>query len=187
MTMRFIRFFHSCQKGAAGAEMALMLPLLVTLMFGSFELSNYFWTEHKVVKGVRDGARFAARLNFTNFECPTDDGDPDTPPDPGTGNLDPALETQIKEVTRTGLVADGTATVADWVNGDVDIAVTCPDAALDESGDSAVTTGIYANLDNAPIVTVSTTVSYNSLFETLGFDATELSVSASSQSAVMGF
>jgi Flp pilus assembly protein TadG len=187
MMMQFFRSFSRCQKGAAGAEMALMVPLLVTIMFGSFEISSYFWTEHKVVKGVRDGARFAARLSFTNFECPVDDGDPDTPPDPGTGNLDSALETQIKEVTRTGLVSDGTATVVDWVNDDVDIAVTCPDAALDESGGSAVTTGIYTNLDNAPIVTVSTTVSYSPLFEKLGFDATELDVSASSQSAVMGF
>lgn len=167
--------------------MALMVPLLVTLMFGSFELSNYFWTEHKVVKGVRDGARFAGRLGFVNFECPTDDGDPDTPPDTGTGNLSSVLETQIQEVTRTGVISGGTATVADWANADVSIAVSCPDAALDASGDSSVTTGIYKNLDNAPIVTVSTTVGYTSLFETLGFDATELDVSASSQAAVMGF
>jgi hypothetical protein len=185
--MKSVRSLIHCQKGAAGAEMALMVPLLVTLMFGSFELANYFWTEHKVVKGVRDGARFAARLRFSNYECPVDDGDPDTPPDLGIGNLDSGLETRIKEVTRTGAISGGTANVADWENADVTIEITCPDAALDESGDTGVTTGIYRNMDNAPIVTVSTTVGYTSLFETLGFDATELDLTASSQAAVMGF
>jgi Flp pilus assembly protein TadG len=40
------------ENGAAGAEMALMVPLLVILMFGSFEMGNFFWNEHKVVKAV---------------------------------------------------------------------------------------------------------------------------------------
>lgn len=164
-----------------------MVPLLVTLMFGTFELSNYFWTEHKVVKGVRDGARYAARLGFSNYECPVDDADPETPPDTGTANLDADSETRIKEVTRTGLVEGGTPYISYWENDDVTIAISCPDEALDESGDAVVTTGIYANLDNAPIVTVSTTVSYDSLFSKIGFDATNLNVSASSQAAVTGF
>ena len=43
------------ENGAAGAEMALIVPLLVTLMFGSFEMGHFFWNEHKVVKAVRDG------------------------------------------------------------------------------------------------------------------------------------
>lgn len=154
--------------------MALIVPLLLTIMFGSLELGHYFWTEHKVVKGVRDGARFAARLSFSNYTC-----------DAAISNA--ALETRIKEVTRTGVISDGTANVTGWVNDDVTVEVTCPDAALDDSGDEAVTTGIYRNLENAPIVTVSTTVSYTSLFETLGFDATQLNLSASSQAAVMGF
>ncbi len=154
--------------------MALILPLLMTLMFGSFELASYFWTEHKVVKGVRDGARFAARLSFSNYIC-------------GEAVSDAALETRIKEVTRTGVVSGGTATIANWGNDDVTITVSCPDTALDGSGDGQVTTGIYQNQPNAPIVRVSTTVGYMTLFETLGFDATELNVSASSQAAVMGF
>jgi Flp pilus assembly protein TadG len=183
MTMKLIRSLSSCENGAAGAEMALVLPLLLTLMFGTFEVSNYFWTEHKVVKGVRDGARFAARLPFSNYTCPADAGDS------GTENLDAALEAQIQEVTRTGAVGDGAANIKDWENEDVTILVTCPDAALDDSGDSTVTTGIYANLENAPMVTVSATVSYTPLFQTLGlgFDDAALTVSASSQAAVMGF
>lgn len=159
-------------NGASAAEMALVLPLLMILMFGPFELANYFWTEHKVVKGVRDGARYASRLGFTHYTC--------------SDLTDTTLKTQVQEVTRTGMVSGGTANVANWDNDDVTVTVSCPDAALDTSGAEAVTTGIYTGMDNAPVVTVSTTVTYRSLFQTLGFDATNLSVSASSQSAVMG-
>jgi len=64
-----VRQFLRDTKGASAAEMALVLPLLLVLMFGPFELAHYFWTEHKVVKGVRDGARYASRLGFTNYTC----------------------------------------------------------------------------------------------------------------------
>ncbi|MFD1767175.1 TadE/TadG family type IV pilus assembly protein [Sphingorhabdus buctiana] len=169
--MRVRQFLHDT-KGASAAEMALVLPLLLVLMFGPFELAHYFWTEHKVVKGVRDGARYASRLGFTNYTC--------------SDLTNATLKTQVQEITRTGQVSGGVAAVPDWVNDDVTVAVDCPDAALDASGDTAVQTGIYTGMDNAPIVTVSTTVTYTSLFQTLGFDATDLTVSASSQSAVMG-
>ena len=90
----------------------------------------------------------------------------------------------------TGKLCDeiigGSPNIPDWQETDVTVTITCPDTALDGSGDSTVTTGIYRGMDNAPIVRVSTTVTYQSLFQTLGFDAINLSVSASSQAAVMG-
>ena len=50
------------------------------IMFGSVEVGNYFYNEHMLVKGVRDGARFAARQAFTNYagctSTPSDVGDP---------------------------------------------------------------------------------------------------------------
>src|SRR3546814_6902005 len=49
--------------------MALVSPMLILLMFGSFELGNYFLDEHVVLKAVRDGARYAARQNFTTMPC----------------------------------------------------------------------------------------------------------------------
>ena len=48
-------------RGAAAAEMALVLPLLLVILFGSLELGNYFMNEHTLIKAVRDGARFAGR------------------------------------------------------------------------------------------------------------------------------
>lgn len=169
--MRVRQFLHDT-KGASAAEMALVLPLLLVLMFGPFELAHYFWTEHKVVKGVRDGARYASRLGFTNYTC--------------SDLTNATLKTQVQEITRTGQVSGGVAVVPDWENDDVTVSVDCPDEALDDSGDTVVQTGIYSGMDNAPVVTVSTRFTYTSLFQTLGFDTTDFTVSASSQSAVMG-
>ena len=70
MTMR--RRFHlgSDTSGAAAAEMALILPLVLTMMFATFEGAWYLVCEHRVIKGVRDAARYAARLDRAQFTCP---------------------------------------------------------------------------------------------------------------------
>src|SRR5258705_11048450 len=54
-------------SGAAAAEMALVLPLLLLLICSCIELGNYFLDEHRLIKAVRDGARYAARQNMTFF------------------------------------------------------------------------------------------------------------------------
>lgn len=144
--------------------MALMVPLLVTLMFGSFELGNYFWSEHKVVKGVRDAARFAGRQSFTKFSC--------------SAVTDTTALTQIKNLARTGQISGGTTKVGGWVDANVTVAVSCA---------SGTQTGIYKGMTNgAPIVTVTAAVAYPSLFQTLGFTSNTLTLNATSQSAVMG-
>jgi hypothetical protein len=53
---------------------------------------------------------------------------------------------------------------------------------------AGTTTGIYRNSPGgAPIVTVTATVTYNSLFGTLGFDTTNVTLQADAQATVMGF
>ena len=69
MSRRFISKFLGNSNASAGAEMALMMPILFALIFTTFEGGNYMWTEHKVLKGVRDGARYAARLPFEYYSC----------------------------------------------------------------------------------------------------------------------
>jgi Flp pilus assembly protein TadG len=163
------------QNGAAGAEMALMVPFLLALMFGSFELGHYFWSEHKIVKAVRDGARFAARQPFDKFSCSYTDiivGG-------GSTAADTTLITQVKNLTRTGDTAGtGNPKVFGWANADITVSVSCPGTAL--------TTGIYRGRTNAPRVTVAANVTYPSLFGVLGFNAANLRLNAQSQSAVMG-
>src|SRR3546814_14553595 len=61
----------------------------IILMFGSFELGIYFLDEHVVLKAVRDGARYAARQNFTTMPCS------------GT----PTADAAIKNLVRYGNIA----------------------------------------------------------------------------------
>src|SRR3546814_9752890 len=87
------------RSGAAAAEMALVSPMLIILMFGSFELGNYFLDEHVVLKAVRDGARYAARQNFTTMPCS------------GT----PTADAAIKNLVRYGNIEIGRASCRERV------------------------------------------------------------------------
>ncbi|HJS13088.1 TadE family protein [Sphingopyxis sp.] len=168
MTERPISSFLRCRSGAAAAEMALILPMLIAIMFGGFEGGAYLWTEHKVVKAVRDGARFAARQSFSVFDC--------------TGITDAAVLARVQNLTRTGETSGGTAKILGWDDND-QIIVT----AACQTGQSYSDQGVYATeISGATHVTVSATVPYPSLFGTLGFDTTGATVTASANAAVMG-
>lgn len=164
------RSLLKCGSGAAAAEMALVLPFLLILLFGSVELGYYFYNEHQVIKGVRDGARFAARQSFEVFNCnsgPVADE-----------NIPAGVKNPIKEVTRTGQPSGGTARVVGWSNSDIKVSITCPA--------TPVTTGIYRNEVNAPQINIVTTVSYRSLFAGLGVANNTYRLNASQQAAVVG-
>jgi Flp pilus assembly protein TadG len=163
--MMMVRSFIRCQRGGSAAEMALILPLLVVLMFGGLELGYYFYSQHQVVKGVRDGARYASRQSFVALNC-----------DSGTVPLN--LRIEIQEVTRTGRVSLGTSRVPGWKNGDVTVSLTCPT--------TAITTGIYAGETNAPQINLVAAVAYRSLFAGVGIIDDTYTLNASQQAAVMG-
>ena len=153
------------QYGAAAVEMALVTPFLMVLMFGSFELGKYFWDNHIVTKAVRDGARYASRQAFSNFDCATE-------------TVAAGVETSTQKHTRTSTL-DGTGTVrlSGWTNAMITVDVTC-----DNSGDY---TSIYSGMD-VPVVTVSADVPYTSLFGSLGFTDATFSLRAQSEATVMG-
>ena len=164
--MRRLRAFVRCEAGAAAAEMALLVPLLVVMLFSAIEVAYYFYSEHQVVKGVRDGARYASRQSFTSINCQA-------------GSTVPAgVVSAIKEVTRTGQPSGGTARVPGWVNADVAVSVSCPG--------TAITTGIYRTEPNAPVVTVTANVDYTSLFDGVGILTDSYDLNATQQAAVMG-
>lgn len=176
MTGRFRNPRPLGNSGAAAAEMALVLPLLITILFGSAEMGNYFLQEHAVAKSVRDGARFAARLPMTDYT-----GCSATPTAPTATAV-----TKIRNVTRTGS-SDGTGIGrlsywAEVMGGNQTITVT---ATCDNSG---TYTGIYDGLTmGAPVVTVSASVPYPTLFGMFGMISTgAFKLNASSQAAVMG-
>ncbi|MFC7536361.1 TadE/TadG family type IV pilus assembly protein [Sphingomonas sp. GCM10030256] len=159
-----------CRRGSSAAEMALVMPLLTIILFGSVELGNYFWYQHVVQKGVRDGARYATREPVAAYTCPG-------------GGVDSAAATRIKSVTRTGVLAGGTTRVPGWDDTEVTVSVDC------QSGTPAgvYASGIYSGLPGgARKVTVSASVPYQSLWADMVYPAANIKLGAISQAAVFG-
>ena len=164
-----IRRFLVNRTGSAATEFALSLPMMMVLMFGGLEAGHFFWTEHKLVKAVRDGARYAARLDVHSL-C-----------NGATDVMSTTVEGDIQAVTSTGLptTANAAPKVPGWSADGVDVTVVC---------EGFLATGIYEQLGNAgPIVTVSSgAVTYPSLFEALGVITSSFNISAESSAAVTG-
>lgn len=173
MTARFLSRFVRDRSASAATEMALMMPILFALMFTTYEGGHYMWTEHKVLKGVRDGARYAARLPFDYYSCSS--ADLQNPTGQATGAT---RTTEIKNLTRTGLLIGGNAKVPGWQDSSVTVSVAC---------NATYNTGLYTKITGgAPTVTVSTVVTYPSILGMLGFDTSAAKVRAQANAAVTG-
>ena len=160
-------------RGAAAAEMALMIPLLLTLMFVSFEAGHYFYTEHKVIKSVREGARYGGRLPWGNFPCE------DMPEDEWFELADDATLLDIQTVTRTGTVTGTMSRVSGMETDHITVRYRC-DTDFGGGGIFVGTTG------GAPILLVQARTGYNSLFGQLGLTDTTIDVQASAEAVVNG-
>lgn len=163
---------RSDRAGVAAAEMALVTPLLMILMFGSLEIGKFFLDEHVVVKAVRDGARFAARQGFATMPC---------------GGV-ATNETQIKNLVRYGKVQPVAADplrLHYWTSAaTVTITIDCyANAGVD--GDR-VFGGVYSDRATVPRVTVAAAVPYQPLVGAIGFNTNGLVLNASNQAAVFG-
>jgi hypothetical protein len=164
-----------CTSGAAAAELALALPILLVLLFGSAELGNYFMNEHILVKAVRDGARYAARQDFSNFSsC--------------SGAPGGTVEADTKSVVMTGLVSGGSNKLRNWNATTITVSVSCSTATGGQT-----LGGIYTGNKNsagtligAPIVTVGATVPYSPILQAFGFTGRGYNLNATQQAAVMG-
>lgn len=183
-----LRLFRD-ETASAAAEMALVLPLLLALMFGALEVGYYFMSEHVVQKAVRDAARYAARKPLVeadgtvNYSC--------SGPTLGT-----AVQTQIQEVARfqdpTGTADNATARLTGWTSDDkAAVSLSC---ITQSSGGSYVNNGVYANFPAGtdgksgaiPVITVTATIPYATLFGTYVFGAASMNLYATSQAAVIG-
>lgn len=158
-----LRQFLRNERGAAAAEMALILPAALAVMFATFEGAHYMMTEQRVIKGVREAARYAGRLDFSLYGCP--------------GGTFSGSTATIQNLARTGQLVGGVPRVSSWENNDTTVTVTC----------TAATTGIYkVNGNFAPAVRVSARVSYPSLMGAMGFSDVEVFLAASAESPVTG-
>lgn len=172
--MRFSGLLSRCESGAASVELALCLPFVMAVMFGSFEAGNYMLTEHKVIKGVRDGARYAARQPFEYYTaCGPNLNNPSITGMPTAASI----EQNIENVTLTGVPSGGGIRVKGWDAADITVTVSC---------DTTRNTGLYSDRGAAPKVLVATNVPYPSILGTLGFNTNGAVVRAQAEAAVMG-
>lgn len=152
--------------GSAAVEMALITPLLLIILFGSVEVGNFFYNEHLLSKAVRDGARYAARQNFSYYSC--------------SGAPTGTVVAETRNLVKTGYVT-GT--------GDRLYAWNANTITLDTSCNTALAlTGIYrGKATGVPVVTVSATVPYRPLVGTaFGFSGSGINLNATQRAAVTG-
>lgn len=156
-------------RGAAAAEMALVTPLLLILMMGSFELGNYFMNEHILVKAVRDGARYAARQNFSNYDA-------------CAGSPGGTVVADTQSLVMTGLLSGGSNKLREWTATTIAVTMDC---TTFQGGQPM--TGIYlGRATGAPRVTVTASVPYQPVLASFGFSGIGLNLNASQNAAVMG-
>lgn len=179
--MRNLRLLRSDRKGSAAVEMALVMPLLLALMFGSAEIGNYFMNEHSLIKAVRDGARFAARRPFSgpNNDYPT------------CTTVTNALRDDTRNVVMNGYLSTAGIVMPNISAGNITVSTTCTANAGGQPMQ-----GIYNNRGTvcggapatgcAQVVTVSATVPYRSILGAFGFKGLGMQLNATSQAAVGG-
>jgi len=157
--------------------MALVTPLLLALMFGSFEVGKYFYDEHKLVKSVRDGARYAARQRFTNFSA-------------CTGSPPQTVVDETKMIVRKGsLTTTDVDLLPNWDAPGTTFSVnmSCV-ATFTDGGNTLAPSGIYAGMTGGgPSVTVTAKLPYQPVIgSAFGFSGLNLFLNASQHAAVAG-
>jgi Flp pilus assembly protein TadG len=126
------------ERGSAIVEAAFTFPLLVTFGFGVFEFSNAFYDHQEITTGIRDAARYLARV-----------------PVPITG----ANETEAKNLAVFGGGAN--PRVQGWTTGEVGIALTIVANPINPAtGETTYRGGDPLNNFQITIVTVTAAVPY---------------------------
>ncbi len=171
MMMRSARRLIRHRKGSAAAEMAMVAPLIVLLLFGAMELGNLFYNQHTLAKAVRDGARYAARQPFSDYDM-------------DACALSNDAQSRTRRLVRTAqlAMAGAASRLPNWEEADeastIDVTVVC-----DGTG---TYTGVYVNNDDvASAVTVQASVPYTPIIG-ISFALTSRTLTARSQAAVAG-
>lgn len=132
------------ESGTAAVEAAVALPVLLVLASGVLEMSNAVFDHQEIATGVRDAARFYARLRVvTPGDNPCNDNDP----------------SGAKNLAVNGVITGGTGRVRGWKVGNV--AIAC--AAVANPINAATGELTYNGSNPLYIITVSTAYPYQQL------------------------
>jgi Flp pilus assembly protein TadG len=178
-----LRLFK-CRSGSAAVEMVLATPIMLALLFGSVELGNYFLSEHKLVKAVRDGARYAARQDFSSYNgC---NGSAADVPTPGTAG---SVYENTKMMVRKGsLTSTDDDLLPNWDSASLQFSVqmTCSTTAGTTTLGGIYTGNNTGTAGMAPVVVVTVRIPYTPVASGLGFNGFGMTLNATQQAAVMG-
>ena len=92
------------EDGSALIEGAIIVPVLCILLFGIYEFSWFFYQQHVISTGLRDAARYAARL-----PAACNPSSPDWP----------TVQAFAKNLATTGSINGGVTRVNGWTSAAV--------------------------------------------------------------------
>ena len=157
--MRLKKLWHD-QLGSSMVEMTLVTPFLLVLGLGIVEFSNAFYHHHLITTGLRDAARYLARVDDVTSAA----GD-------------------AKDIAVTGEIGGAAKRVSWWTTSDVSVNTISVSNPVDP------TTGArqYRGGDPIQVVRVSTNVSHPGLgFLSLIGITTPLAINISHEERVIG-
>lgn len=113
-------------RGQAAAELAFMIPLLLMMLFGTFQLARVFYVYHTLQKAMRGGAGLLARSGNINYCDAADPAILDAKNFIVYGNLQGTGEAVVRGLTPDLIqifperVAAGTSAVSECLCGEED-------------------------------------------------------------------
>jgi hypothetical protein len=163
---------RSSARGQTLVEFALLLPMLLMMLVGVFDLGRVVFANDTVSNAAREAARFAIVHGGSSFtDCPVGPPGPDTvipPASPACPYPSPSKEA-IREVARSWAIAAGHSIVVEVCYG-----IDCTGDTDTLNGDGEAAT----NERGTPVtVTVRSTVSM-AVPPIFGFDPFEVSGSS---------
>jgi Flp pilus assembly protein TadG len=150
---RAIVTFWNDRAGGPLAELAMVVPLLLLLVFGTIEFASLLYQQHTITKGVQEAARFAARSPAVRSggTCP-----------PASAAWTGVSSTAATIATHDGM--SGPLLLPNFTNATITITVSCGDAT------GLITSNLPAG--TIPVVSVAAAVPARSLgfFDLLNID-----------------
>ncbi len=153
-------------SGMSIIELAVVLPVLLTIGLGAMEFGNMIYRQHLIVNGVRDAARYASGRAY----------------DVANTSQTAAVTTATQNIATTGTLTGGTNRISWWAPGTVTVTY----ATIANGATSCGSTRCYRPIGDVPVVTVSTSVAYQPLGYLGYLGRGSITLTASHQERVIG-
>lgn len=153
-------------SGLSIIELAVILPVMLTIGLGIMEFGNLIYRQHLIINGVRDAARYASGRPY----------------DAANSAQITSISTASKNIATTGVISGGTNRISWWAPG----AVTVTYSTVANGPTSCGTTRCYRPIGDIATVTVTSSVAYQPLgfLGYLGLNA--ITLTSSHQERVIG-